>query len=381
MRWRDWGGYYSVETYEPNHDSEYAAIRYSAGIMDVSPLFKYEIRGKDSARFLSRVIAKNINKLKPGMVTYCCWTDDDGKILDDGTVTCYSDDHFMLTAAEPSLFWFSKFIGSFDATMEDVTEKFGALSLQGPFSREILRKATNSDEVKDLKFFRTMNSQIAGVEVSISRTGYTGDLGYEIWIPAADGVKVYDYLMAEGRSFGLVPFGLNALDVTRVEAGFIMNGVDYYSANHCMIESRKSTPYELGLGWTVNLKDREPFVGYEALKKEKEKGSEWSFVGLVLDWEEQEALFAKYDLPPQICNHAWRTAVPLYDSTGLHIGQATSGTWSPILKQNLALAHVKTPYAKEGTQIQMEYTVEYHRHTVTATVTKTPFFNPERKRS
>jgi aminomethyltransferase len=382
MKWRAWGGYYSVETYGPTHDSEYAAIRYAVGVMDVSPLFKYEVKGKDAARFLSRVIAKNIQLLKPGQVSYCCWTDDFGKILDDGTVTCYNDQHFMLTAAEPSLYWFSKFKNHYQVEMVDISAKYGALALQGPFAREVLVQVTEDESLKKLGFFRAQTARIAGVEVKVSRTGYTGDLGYEIWIPAEQGAKVYDYIMYIGRNFGMVPFGLNALDVTRVEAGFIMNGVDYFSANHCMIESRKSTPYELGLGWTINLDNREPFVGLEALRKEKKVGSKWSLVGLVLDWSEQEKLFAKYDLPPQLSSHAWRTAVPLYHGeSGLQIGQATSGVWSPILKQNLALAHVESEYAKEGSKIQMEYTVEYHRHTVTATVTKTPFFNPERKRA
>jgi aminomethyltransferase len=214
----------------------------------------------------------------------------------------------------------------------------------------------------------------------VTRTGYTGDLGYEIWVKNESALKIYDAISSIGQNYSLVPFGLDALDVARVEAGFIMNGVDYFSANHCMTESRKSTPYELGLGWTVNLENRDPFIGQEALRKMKQEGSKWSFVGLVLDWDEQERLFAKYDLPPQICGHAWRDAVPIYNGGGKQVGQATSGAWSPILKLNLALATVETSSASPGEDLYIEYTVEYVRHRVKAKVTKTPFFNPERKR-
>ncbi|MCB0343378.1 MAG: aminomethyltransferase family protein [Bdellovibrionales bacterium] len=380
MRWKDWGGFFSVMSYDTNHDSEYASIRYSVGLMDVTPLFKYDVTGVDAAAFLSRVIAKNISKLKVGQVTYCCWTDEHGKMLDDGTVTRLSENHFRLTAAEPSYHWFARFRRGFTVDMKDITEEMGALALQGPYSRELLKMVVGP-QISDLKFFWSQPATIAGHPVVITRTGYTGDLGYEIWVHNSAATKVYETLMFACKSFGISPFGLDALDVTRVEAGFIMNGVDYYSANHCIIESRKSTPFELGLGWTVQLEDREPFIGMEALKREKERGSEWAFVGLVLDWEEQEKLFAQYGLPPQICSHAWRSAVPVFDFDGQQIGKATSGAWSPVLKKNLALATVQAGQAVPGTELQMEYTVEFHRHKVKATVTKTPFFNPERKRS
>ncbi len=379
MRWKDWAGYHAVCTYEPNHDAEYFAFRHSAGLIDVSPLFKYDVTGPDAAKFLARVTVRDITKLKPGRMTYLCWCDDEGKVIDDGAIVCIAPNHYRITAAEPSFAWFRKFDRGYNIQIEDVSSNIGALSLQGPKSREILVSCAEGD-VAGLKFFGMMPTKIGGIDILLSRTGYTGDLGYEIWVDAERAVPLYEKLLAAGKSYSMLPAGLDAMDVTRVEAGFIMNGVDYYSAHHCMTEERKSSPYELGLGWTIEL-DRAPFVGQAALKKEQEKGSEWQLVGLDVDWVETENLFNEYGLPPEICSKAWRDGRPVYDLTGHWIGMATSGAWSPILKKNLALAQVKTPFAKEGSKLRFEMTVEYRRHTVTATVMKTPFFNPPRKRS
>jgi aminomethyltransferase len=383
LRWKDWAGYYAVCSYETTHDSEYFAFRHSAGLIDVSPLYKYEITGKDAAAFLSRVTVRDVHKLKTGRVTYLCWCDDDGKVIDDGTVAKLADGHYRLTAAEPSLAWLNRFTRGYDVKIEDSTTRFGALSLQGPNARGILKACVEGD-VAGLKFFGIMPTKLAGLPVWVSRTGYTGDLGYEVWCESADATRVYDALLAAGEAFAIMPAGLDAMDVTRIEAGFIMNGVDYFSAHHCLIEERKSSPFEIGLGWTVELErpaGQPPFVGQEALKREKAKGSEWQLVGLDVDWVETEALFAEYGLPPEVPSAAWRTGKPVYDLAGSWIGMATSGAWSPILKRNLALAQIATPFAREGQKVKFEVTVEYRRHTVTATVAKLPFYNPERKRS
>ena len=214
----------------------------------------------------------------------------------------------------------------------------------------------------------------------ISRTGFTGDLGYEVWVHRDHALRVWDGLVEAGKPHRLEPAGLDAMDVTRVEAGFIMNGVDYFSAHHCLIDSRKSSPFELGLGWTVKL-DRDPFVGQAALLAEKERGSEWAMVGLEYDWDEFEALFAEFGLPPSPPAAAWRDGVPVYDQNGRQVGQATSGAWSPMLKKNLALAQVRSENAAEGSRLRIEVTVEYERRQCTAVVTKTPFYNPDRKRA
>ena len=380
MRWKDWAGYHAVSSFDTYHEREYFAFRHTAGLIDVTPLFKYDVTGPDAATFLARVMARDITKLRVGRVTYASWCDDDGKLLDDGTVWRLDDDEFRVTAAEPALAWFHRNATGLDVNIADTTDRIAAVSLQGPRSREILA-AVAGDEIRDLRFFRLLHAVTAGGQgLYVTRTGYTGDLGYEIWCSNEDALALWDALIEAGQPHGLVPAGLDALDMTRIEAGFILNGIDYYPANRCLIESRKSTPYETGLGWTVQL-DREAFNGQEALRREKERGPDRVFVGLEIDWDEYEELFAKHGLPPEVPNHAWRDAVPIYTQSGDQIGQATSGSWSPMLKKNLALATVAAEYAGIGRDVHIEVTAEYTRHRVTATVTETPFYDPPRKRS
>ncbi len=377
--WKEWAGYHAVRSYDTYMDREYFALRHSAGLIDVSPLYKYTVSGPDAGSFLARVLVKDPRTLKQNQVTYLCWCDDDGKVVDDGTVMRFDEDLFRVTAAEPAAGWFLRHRRPGEqVTITDISEDYGALSLQGPTSRAVLAACCDAD-LDSLRFFRMTRATLNRTPVVISRTGYTGDLGYEIWVERSHAVKVYDAILKAGQPHRLLPAGLDAMDMTRVEAGFIMNGVDYFSAHHCLIESRKSTPYELNLGWTVKL-DRDPFVGQSALRQEKRNGSKWSFVGLVVDWDEYEALFEAKGLPPQVPPGAWRTPAPVF-AAGAQIGFATSGAWSPMLKKNLALAHVRTPHQRLGNRLQIEVTAEYERHRVTATVSKVPFFDPERKRS
>lgn len=377
--YKDWAGYHTVCSYDTCHEREYYALRNAAGLIDVSPLYKYEVYGKDAAAFLSRVMVRNVKNLDLGRCTYLCWCDDHGKVLDDGTVSRLDDTYFRVTAAEPTLSWLLRLSRRFDVTIEDSTDKIGTLSLQGPNSRDILKNICDAD-MDGLRYFDLTKAKLDGVDVVISRTGYTGDLGYEVWVEREQALKVYDAIMAAGRDYRIQPVGLDAMDVTRIEAGYIMNGVDYFSANTCSIESRKSTPYEIGLGWTVDL-DRDSFIGQDALKAEKANGSEWATVGLVYDWPAFERLFAEFGLPPQLPGGAWRTPVPVYNKKGLQVGQGTSGAWSAILKDNLALATVKSACAKPGTILQIEVTVEFERRRVPAVVTKTPFYDPLRKKA
>jgi aminomethyltransferase len=377
--YKDWAGYYTVCSYDTCHEREYYALRNAAGLIDVSPLYKYEVYGKDAAAFLSRVMVKNINELEGARCTYLCWCDDHGKVLDDGTVSRLDDTYFRVTAAEPTLSWLMRQSRRFDVTIEDSTDKIGALSLQGPMSREILKKVSDAN-MDSLRYFGLAKAKLDDVEVVISRTGYTGDLGYEVWVEREQALEVYDAIMAGGRDYRIQPVGLDAMDVTRIEAGYIMNGVDYFSANTCVIESRKSTPYEIGLGWTVDL-ERDPFIGQDALKAQKATGPAWRFVGLVYEWHAFERLFNEFGLPPQLPGGAWRTPVPVYNNKGVQVGQATSGAWSAILKDNLALATVKSAYAEPGTVMHIEVTVEFERRRVPVIVTKTPFFDPPRKKA
>ena len=379
-RWTDWAGYYAVGSYNLPNDSEYYAIRHAAGLIDITPLFKYQVTGMDAAAFLSRVMARDIKTIHIGQAAYCCWCDDDGKIIDDGTVFRLDEDRFRVHAAAPMLAWFDQFKRGFDVAVTDITETIAAVAIQGPTSRDILKQLIDID-MNSLAYFRVAAAKLAGLDVHISRSGYTGDLGYEIWVENAAALPLWDALISAGNPYLLKPAGLDVLDITRIEAGLILNGVDFHNAEHCLIESQKSTPIELGLGWTVDL-DREPFSGQRALKAEQISGSRHALVGLELDWDEQEALYAKHGLPVQVSAAAWRMGRPVYDRQGSRqIGKATSGTWSPIIKKNLALASVKNEYAQPGTKLKIEYTVEYQRETVAAVVAPMPFYNPEHKKT
>ena len=378
-RWTDWAGYYAVGSYNLPNDGEYYAIRHAAGLIDITPLFKYQITGMDAAAFLSRVMARDIKTIHIGQAAYCCWCDDDGKIIDDGTVFRLDEDCFRVHAAEPMLGWFHQFGRGFNVAIEDITETIAAVAIQGPTSRVILKQLTDID-MDSLAYFRVTAGKLDGLNAHISRSGYTGDLGYEIWVENTAALPLWDALMSAGKPHLLKPAGLDVLDIARIEAGLILNGVDFHNAAHCLIESQKSTPFELGLGWTVDI-EREPFSGQRALKAEQKSGSRYALVGLELDWDEQEALYAKHGLPVQVSSAAWRGGVPVYDREGSHqIGKATSGTWSPIIKKNLALASVENAHAQPGTKLKIEYTVEYQRETVAAVVTPMPFYNPEQKK-
>jgi aminomethyltransferase len=379
LHWKEWSGYYAVCSYDTCHEREYFALRHAAGLIDVSPLFKADLRGPDAAALLSLVTVRDLSKLRVGRVTYLCWCDDDGKVVDDGTVTRLDEQHYRLTGNGPLCAWLARYSDGLKVDVEDTTEQYGALALQGPLSRAILVDVVGS-AVEKLRFFRAMNCKIGDIPVLITRTGYTGDLGYEIWVGHEEALAVWDRLMAAGKAYRLQPAGLDAMDVTRVEAGFVLCGVDYFPAQHCLLDSRKSSPYEIGLGWTVHL-DHGPFVGQQALRAELQRGPVWSMVGLDYDWDEYETLLDSYGLPPQVSSSAWRDAVPVFDRRGRQIGQATSGAWSPILKKNLALATLASAHAEPGTRVQVEVTVEYERRKVGATVVRTPFFDPPRKKA
>ena len=379
LLYKDWAGYYAVRSYDTYPDREYYAIRNAVALIDVTPLYKYEVHGPDAARFLSRVMVRDITKLKIGRVYYCCWCNGEGKMVDDGTVARLDDTYYRVTSSEPAYAWLQRFTAGSRVTVDDSTRRLGALSVQGPNSRALLVDIAGPD-VEGLGYFQVVRTAINGVDVELSRTGYTGDLGYEVWVRAGDALKVWDVIAEAGTRYGALPVGLDAMDITRIEAGYILNGVDYYNATRCMIASRQSTPFELGLGWMVRLQ-RDPFNGRDALVCEKRSGPKRVLVGLVTDWDEYEELFARHGLPPELSTAAWRTPVPVYDEGGVQVGYANSGAWSPTLKRNLALATVKAPYGNPGTRVRFEVTVEYERKTVAATVVERPFLDPPRKRT
>jgi aminomethyltransferase len=377
LSYREWSGYYTVSVYEAHHEHEYNAIRNSAALIDISPLFKYRVTGRDATRFVNRVIARDINKVAVDQVIYCCWCDNEGKVIDDGTITRLGENDYRWTAADPSLRWLRQNAFGLDVKIDDISEEVAALALQGPTSARLLHAVAQTN-ITGLKYFRVAHGKIAGVPVDISRTGYTGDLGYEIWIPWRDAVKVWDALMSMGKIFDIHPAGMIALDVARIEAGLILIEVDYTSSKKALIDSQKYSPAEIGLGKLVDLK-KENFIGRDALAEEARKGGPArALVGIEIDWNEVEALYEKIGMAPQVPGMASRVAVPVYRG-GRQVGKATSTTWSPTLKKMIALACVNREHSKPDTTLHVEMTVEAVRHTVGAKVVPLPFFNPPRK--
>ena len=359
LSYREWSGYYTVSSYEMHHEHEYNAIRNAAALIDISPLYKYLLTGRDATRLVDHIITRDMRKVSVEQVLYTPWCDGRGKVIDDGTVTRLAENTYRWTAADPSLRWFRQNAVGMDVTIEDISERTAALALQGPTTGRLLRAVAEAD-ISALKYFRMTSGNIAGVPVDISRTGYTGDLGYEIWMPRDQATRVWDALME-----------------AMIEAGLLLIDVDFNGCKKAIIESQTYSPYEMGLTRLVQL-EKGRFIGQTALREEHRRGPAREIVGLELDWTELECLYEKIGLAPQIPATASRVAVPIY-LEGRQVGKATSTTWSPTLKKLIALATVDAPHNKPGTQLRMEVTVEAVRGDVAANVIKLPFFNPKRK--
>ena len=378
MQWREWSGYWASSAYADSHDIEYNAIREAVAVIDVSPLYKYRVTGPDALRLVDRVITRDATKLKVGQVYYTPWCDEQGKVVNDGTVQRVGEHEVRWTAADPQYRWLTLNAARLDVAIEDVSESLAALALQGPFSRAVLEDATGED-FTDLRYFRRRASSIAGVPIDVSRTGYTGDLGYELWIPAESAEAVWDQLFEVGRAYAIRPAGMLALDVTRLEAGLILLEVEYTSARHAMNPEQNYSPFEIGLGSLVAF-DKADYVGRRALVAEQAAGGPARrLVGLQFDWYGIERLFDARGLPPAVSPVVDRSAVPVF-ADNRQVGKATSRGWSPILKQAIALASVPPGYERIGTQLEVEWTVEGRRGRVGGTVVGLPFLDLVRRR-
>jgi aminomethyltransferase len=376
LNYRDWAGFYTVSAYEAHHEHEYNAIRNGAALFDISPLFKYLVTGRDAARLVDRIVTRDAGRMSAGQVIYTPWCDEHGRVLDDGTVSRLAEDRFRWTAAEPNLRWLRQQSAGLDVDVEDVSESVAALALQGPTSGALLRAVAHAD-IAALKYFAVTSGTIAGAKVDISRTGYTGDLGYEIWMQRGDALKVWDAIGAHGEAHGLRPAGMLALDVARIEAGLLLIDVDFVSARKAMTASQVYSPFELGLGRLVDF-TKERFIGRAALAAEHAATPTRRIVGVAFDWPAVERIYEKAGLPPMAQATASRVAVPVYVG-GRQVGRLTSSTWSPVLKQMIGLATVSATHAAAGSRLEVEHTVDAVRHRVPTVVTATPFFNPPRK--
>ncbi|MFA5504306.1 MAG: aminomethyltransferase family protein [Vulcanimicrobiota bacterium] len=377
--WRRWGGYQVASCYEMVPDREYYSVRSSTAMFDVSPLAKYRIKGLEARPFLQKLLTRNIQSLVPGKVIYSPWCDSRGKVVDDGTLACFAEDDFQLTAAEQGEAWLKRVATGFQVTIDNISDDYGILALQGPTSRGLLNELVG-EGIDQLGFSEAASFEVEDVPVWISRTGYTGDLGYEVWVKAQHAEKLWDRLVEIGFSFALMPAGIWALDVARVEAGLIMLDVDYLSALRTESLAQTSSPFELGLGWSVHFKKGD-FVGREALWREKEENSTpYRFVTLVMDDLAYREAFQQVGLAVDLPVQAWRGMHPLFDAQGEQPGYATCGTWSPTTQKYIMLAQVEPAYSAEGSELLFDAVVDRKRRKFPCRVVKTPVFETSRKK-
>ncbi len=379
MAWGEWSGYFAAQVYADFHDIEYNAIREAVAAIDVSPLYKYVVSGPDATHLVDRIMTRDANKLAVGQVFYTPWCDERGRVIDDGTVTRRDETTYFWTAADPSYRWFTLNAHGLDVSIEDVSDQVAALALQGPRSREVLEAATRQDW-SDLRYFRHRRTEIGGIEANVTRTGYTGDLGYELWVDAEAAVELWDAVFEAGDAFGIRPAGIRALDVSRVEAGLILIEVEYTSSRHAQSAEQEYSPFEIGLGRLIDLAKAD-FVGKLALAGEAERGGPARrLVGLELDWSGIESVFARHDLPPSVSPLVHRDPAPVFKQ-GRLVGRATSVTWSPTLKRMIGFGSLPPTLAAPGSRVSVEWMVEGEPGKVPATVVDLPFLDLPRKRT
>jgi aminomethyltransferase len=378
--WEHWSGYLVAQKYQLSEKFEYFAIRNAAGLFDSSPLYKYRIAGPDAERFLAGVLIRDVRQCEPGHAQYTAWCDDRGFIVEDGVVLRLESDEFLLTAAEPNLAYFEGLVGRLDVTIEDVSDAWGVLAVQGPRSRDIL--ATLTPLVTDLPYFGVARTTIGKVPVLVSRTGFTGDLGFELWVPAANAVKVWDAVWAASRGQGVIPFGLTALYMARIEAGLVLLDVDFHSSRFAWTDADRTTPIELGLGWMIRdikTDDRE-FIGRDAIQRELAgKTSRWKLSGLVVDWREYDRIYDEAGLIPPKDHTPIQDEYYIYDDELNQLGYATSQMYSPMLQRHIALARVPLDRSAPGSRVKLEMAVNHRYEYFDAYVARTPLFNPQRR--
>jgi aminomethyltransferase len=378
--WEHWSGYLAATRYQASEKAEYVAIRNAAGVFDTSPLFKYRVHGPDAEAFLATALARDIRTCRPGRAQYTLWCDDRGGVVEDGVVLRFADDDFLLTAAEPNLAWFADQVGRRRVVVEDVSEAYGVLAFQGPRSREVL--ASLDASVGGLRPFDLAPATIGGRRLQVTRTGYTGDLGYELWIDATDGLRVWDTLAEASAGRGIVPFGLTALYMARIEAGLLLLGVDFHSSRFAWTDEARSTPVELGYGWMfrdIATSDR-AFLGRDAIRRELATGStRYRLTGLVLDWAEYDRRYTEAGVIPPRDHVPVHGESYLYDDDLRQVGYVTSFMYSPVLQRHIALGRVPPPMAVPGTRVRLELPVHHHYEYFGAEVTRLPLYDPPRR--
>ena len=395
--WEHWSNCLVAQRYQMSEKFEYFAIRNAAGLFDTSPLYKYRITGPDAERYLGGVLARDPRKCAVGHAQYTLWCDDRGYVIEDGVLLHVDANEYWLTAAEPNLAYFQGLLGRLDATVEDVTEDWGVLSVQGPYARDLLSAVAPA--TKDLPYFGLLRTKVGKVPVLVSRTGYTGDLGFEIWVPAGDAIKVWDAVAEAGRGRGVIPFGMTALYMARIEAGLVLLDVDFHSSRFAWTDADRTTPIELGLGWmfrdlapatngtganggaaAANGNDGRAFIGRDAIRRElRDRTSRWQLTGLVVDWRDYDRIYDAAGLIPPKDHTPIQDEYYVYDDDLHQLGYATSQMYSPMLQRHIALARVPLALAAPGSRVKLEMPVAHRYEYFDAYVTRPPLFNPQRR--
>jgi aminomethyltransferase len=366
-RWHEWKGYLSADAfYDP--DLEYFAIRNSTAVFDLTPMTKYRIKGADSLAYVDRLVTRDMQKIKPGRVAYAVWCDDQGQVIDDGTLFHLREGEYRLCSQERHLAWLAAAAIGLDVSIEEETDEIAALAVQGPTSFSVMRNL-GLGGLEDLKPFGLMHFDFEGSELTVSRTGFTGDLGYELWIERAKAEPLWDAVFEAGKLHGIRAIGTEALDLARIEAGFLTAGVDFLPATGTVRTGRSRSPFELGLDWLVDLK-KPNFNGRRALAEEQRRGSTWRLVKL--DIEGNKPAHHSYIYARRAGRHR-------------QVGFVTSAGWSPVCKQNVALGTVRAPRGNPGDELFVEiyYQREMHwsRVMAKARVLDKPFWDPPRRRA
>jgi aminomethyltransferase len=375
-----WQGHLSALRYTHAPKHEYFAVRNAVGVFDTSPLYKYRIYGPDAERFLAGMLVRDIRDCRPGRAHYTIWCDERGFVMEDGVAFRHSDNDFLLTAARPNLGWFESHVGRLRVQLEDVSDDFGIVAVQGPRSRTVLTSLM--PETDGLGYFEHTQAKVASAPVTLSRTGYTGDLGFEVTVEADRAVDVLDAVLEAGRDHGIRPFGEEALMMLRIEAGLPLVDVEWHNSRLAFTDHQRVTPKELGMGWMLKgVRDGgRAFVGGAAIRRELVEGtSRWATVGMVVDWADWDRLYRGAGLLPPKDEHPWPYESMLYDGEGNDIGYCTSFVYSPVLQRHIGLARVRPDLAGPGTEVRLELAVNHHNTTVAASTVKLPFFNPARK--
>ncbi len=374
-----WQGHLSALRYTHAPKHEYFAVRNSVGVFDTSPLYKYWVRGPDAERFLAGLLVRDIRTCRPGRAQYTMWCDDRGFVMEDGVVFRHSEHEFLMTAARPNLGYFQGVVGRLRVCLEDVTGEYGVLAVQGPRSREVV--SLLAGETEALRYFEHTQTKIGAAPVTISRTGYTGDLGYEITVKADDALGVLDAVLDAGTGRGIRPFGEEALMMLRIEAGLPLIDVEFRNSRLGFTDADRFTPKELGMGWMLRgVADDRAFIGRDAIRRELADGaSRWASVGIVVDWQHWDRLHRDAGLLPPKDEHPLPYESVLYDDVRQQVGYATASMYSPVLQRHIGLARVRPDHARSGAEVRLEVSINHQNTTVAARTAKLPLFNPKRK--